>query len=290
MQTLRIRHRTEYRYHEPVTFGEHRLMFRPRDSHDLRHVSSQLTISPTAEVRWHHDVFSNSIAITEFKDAADHLTFESEVVVVHYGNEETEFPIDTYARHLPFAYSCDEVGDLARTNERHYPDPEQTVDQWAIGYLEQGNNETDKVLAAMTHAIGSSFDYVTRLEEGTQTPNETLQRRQGTCRDFALLLIEAARSLGLAARFVTGYLYDPLEETGGKGLLGTGATHAWVQVFLPGAGWIEYDPTNGIIGGANLIRVAVTRDPSQAIVVRGSYFGAPEAFKDMQVSVEVERI
>ncbi len=289
MQTLRIRHHTEYRYNQPVSFGEHRLMFRPRDSHDLRHISSELSISPSAEIRWHHDVFSNSIAIAEFKQPSDTLSLKSEVVVDHYGLEKTEFPIDERAQILPFAYSSEEVGDLARTNERHYPDPLRFIDQWARMYLVQGNYETHKVLAAITHAIGSTFEYVTRPEEGTQTPHETLQVRRGTCRDFALLMIEAARSLGLAARFVTGYLYDPQEGTADR-LLGTGATHAWAQIFLPGAGWIEYDPTNGIIGGANLIRVAVTRDPSQAIVVRGSYFGPPNAFMDMNITVDVERL
>ncbi|WP_169566802.1 transglutaminase family protein [Sneathiella limimaris] len=289
MQTLRIRHRTEYRYNRPLSFGEHRLMFRPRDSHDLRHVSSELSLSPTAEVRWHHDVFSNSIAVAEFKEPSDHLVLESTVVVEHYGLEDTEFPIDIHAQRLPFTYSADEVGDLARTHERHYPDPEDRIVDWANRCLEQGNGETEKTLSAMTQIIREEFEYVTRNEEGTQAPDETLIKQQGTCRDFALLMIEAARTLGLAARFVTGYLYDP-NKTETSGLRGAGATHAWTQVFLPGAGWIEYDPTNGIIGGTNLIRVAVTRDPSQAIVVRGTYFGMPEDFMDMQVSVTVEKI
>lgn len=289
MQTLRIRHRTEYRYKKPVTFGEHRLMFRPRDSHDLRHVSSELTLSPKAEIRWHHDVFGNSITVAEFKQPSDLLVFESTVVVDHYGRENTEFPIDTYARTLPFTYTADEVGDLARTNERHYPDPEGLINKWARDCLKIGQGETEWVLASMINKLHYSFEYVTRLEEGTQTPHQTLKTGRGTCRDFALLMIEAARSLGLAARFVTGYLYDPSEDTN-QALRGTGATHAWVQIFLPGAGWIEYDPTNGIIGGANLIRVAVTRDPSQAIVVRGSYFGDPDTFDEMDISVVVEQV
>ncbi len=289
MQTLRIRHRTEYSYHKPVKFGEHRLMFRPRDSHDLRHVSSELTISPNAEIRWHHDVFSNSITVAEFKEPAEQLILESVVVVDQYSRDEIEFPIDTYARTLPFTYTADEVGDLARTNERHYPDPEGLINKWTAECLKIGQGETEWVLVSMTNRIHHNFEYVTRPEEGTQTPHQTLKSGRGTCRDFALLMIEAARSLGLAARFVTGYLFDPSEDTS-QALRGTGATHAWAQIFLPGAGWIEYDPTNGIIGGANLIRVAVTRDPSQAIVVRGAYFGAPEDFKSMDISVIVEQI
>ena len=289
MQRMRICHRTEYRYHKPVNFGEHRLMFRPRDSHDLRLVSSKLTISPNAKIRWHHDVFGNSISVAEFKAPSDTLILESIVVVEQYTPENLEFPIDRDARTLPFTYSADEVGDLARTNERHYPDPEGLIYKFAADCLAVGQGETEWVLVSMTNKIHHNFEYVTRFEEGTQTPHQTLKSGRGTCRDFALLMIEAARLLGLAARFVTGYLYDPAEEAN-QALRGTGATHAWAQVFLPGAGWIEYDPTNGIIGSANLIRVAVTRDPSQAIVVQGSFFGDSDAFKEMDISVTVEQI
>nr|WP_234397665.1 transglutaminase family protein [Sneathiella glossodoripedis] len=286
---MRIRHRTEYNYHKPVKFGEHRLMIRPRDSHDLRHVSSELILSPTADIRWHHDVFSNSIAVVKFAEPSDKLCLQSNVVVEQYNRDDIIFPIDQYAQTLPFTYSADEVGDLARTNERHYPDPDGLINDWSMARLREAYGMTEKVLEAMTINIHQNFEYVTRLEEGTQSPHQTLLSNKGTCRDFALLMIEAARCIGLAARFVTGYLYDPAENSN-MALRGAGSTHAWAQIFLPGAGWIEYDPTNGIIGGANLIRVAVARDPSQAIVVRGSYFGDAADFKSMDVSVTVEQI
>ena len=263
-------------------------MFRPRDSHDLRHVSSKLTLSPPAEVRWYHDVFNNSIAVATFDKKADELAFESEVVVEHYGSDDPLFPIKPYASVLPFSYAFDDIADLARTNERHYPDPEQRIDRWARTCLDAGGHEVERVLAEMTRGIAAEFTYETRFEEGTKTPDETLSSKRGSCRDFALLMIEGVRSLGLAARFVTGYLYDPAQNGAGD-LRGANATHAWVQVFLPGAGWVEFDPTNGLIGGTNLIRVAVARDPSQANVVQGTYFGAPEDFIDMTVSVEVVR-
>lgn len=289
METLRIRHRTAYAYAEPVRFGEHRLMLRPRDSHDIRHVSSQLTLSPQANVRWYHDVFNNSIAVADFSKAADTLIIDSEVVVVHYGIKTLTFPIMPLAKSLPFSYAPDDITDLAGTNERHYPDLDGRVDEWARRWLDAGQGETEKVLALMTAGIRDEFTYMERNEEGTKTPMRTLSDRRGTCRDFALLMIEAARALGLAARFVTGYLYDP-DADGAHHLHGAGSTHAWVQVFLPGAGWVEFDPTNGLIGGNNLIRVAVARDPSQAIVVHGTYFGAKEAFLKMDVSVSVERL
>lgn len=284
---LTVSHKTVYRYARPVTFNEHRLMFRPRDSHDMRLLSTGLTITPNAEVRWFHDVFSNSIAIASFTEPADLLQFESEFTVVHYGLEEAEFPIEPYARTVPFSYPRQEVPDLGRTIERHYEDPEHKVDAWVRRFLSpDGWTETDALLVAMTKAIHRDFTYLTRVD-ATQTPADTLEHMAGTCRDFALLMMEAARSLGMAARFVSGYLYDPALEGAEAGIVGAGATHAWVQVYLPGAGWVEFDPTNGLVGGPNLIRVAVARDPSQAIPVQGTYQGLAEDFLDMSVEVVV---
>jgi transglutaminase-like putative cysteine protease len=100
-------------------------------------------------------------------------------------------------------------------------------------------------------------------------------------------MMEAVRSLGLAARFVSGYLCNRLPAGGGSELVGGGETHAWVQVYLPGAGWVEFDPTNGLVGGNDLIRVAVTRDPSQALPLSGTFAGAPGDFLGMSVAVEV---
>lgn len=291
MDTLSIRHRTTYRYRCPVTFGEHRLMFRPRDSHDLRHVSSTLAISPTAAVRWRYDVFGNSIAIATFGEAAQELVFESDIVVEHYGFEGAYPPMEDYARKLPFSYAFEELPDLRRSMERHHRDPQHRLDAWVRRFLADGAAaETWQVLKAVNTAIHDEFAYAERAEEGVQTPIETLERASGTCRDFALLMMEAARTLGMAARFVTGYLFDPGQAGSPHGLRGAGATHAWAMIYLPGAGWVEFDPTNGLIGGANLIRVGVARDPAQAIPVQGTYFGAAEDFIDMAVEVEVERI
>ena len=292
MPRLRIRHVTAYRYRRPVTFSEHRMMFRPRDSHDLRLIDSVLRIEPpAAEVHWMHDVFSNSIAIVTFDRQADELRFESEIEIEHYGLEDPDFAIEPYARSYPFSYSSEEVPDLGRTIERHYPDPEGAVGAWARAQLEAGGSDPDTaaLLARMTRTIHQEFSYGERETFGCQPPQETLQLRSGTCRDFALFMMEAVRSLGLAARFVSGYLYDPAldQQPDSAGLRGAGATHAWVQVYLPGAGWVEFDPTNGLVGGANLIRIGVARDPAQAVPLWGSYIGAAEDFIGMEVSVNV---
>jgi len=140
----------------------------------------------------------------------------------------------------------------------------------------------------LTCAIKESFSYERRSARGTQTPLQTLESRRGSCRDFATLMMEAARALGLAARFVTGYLYVP-DRDNGESHLGGGATHAWCQIYLPGAGWVEFDPTNGIVGSRDLIRVAVARDARQAIPLHGTYYGAAGALADMSVSVLVRK-
>lgn len=289
MTVLHLRHSTVYRYRQPVVFGEHRMMFRPRDSHDLRLIDAKLTLSPPGYIRWHHDIFNNSIAVASFDATADQLLVESEIWLEHFADHEPDFQIEPHARIFPFSYSPDEVPDLGRTRERHYPDPEHLVDEWARRFL-IGNGETSTmdVLVSITKAIQCEFSYERRFDEGTQTPVETLQLGTGSCRDYALLMMEAVRTFGLAARFVSGYLYDSsLLSNGGGELVGAGETHAWVQVYLPGAGWVEFDPTNGLVGGVNLIRVAVARDPKQAVPLSGTFEGYPGDFIDMEVKVEV---
>ncbi|WP_207479155.1 transglutaminase family protein [Arenibaculum pallidiluteum] len=294
MTRLSVRHATTYSYAKPVRLGDHRLMFRPHDSHDLRLIGTGLTITPPATaIRWLHDVFGNSVAIVCFDVETTRLEIVSTVEIELFPPERPDFPIEPYARTYPFSYSAEEVPDLARTLERHYPDPDHRVDAWAKQFVvpdgtsEGGLIDTAQLLARMTLGIKDGFTYVAREAEGTQTPVETLQLGSGTCRDFALLMMEAVRSLGFAARFVSGYLYDPAVDGAAADTVGAGATHAWVQVYLPGAGWVEFDPTNGIVGSQHLIRVAVTRDPSQAIPLAGTWFGAPSDYLGMTVSVEV---
>jgi transglutaminase-like putative cysteine protease len=283
VSTLTICHTTVYRYANPVRFGDHRLMFRPRDSHDMRLLATALDITPPATTRWYHDVFGNSIAIACFTEPGSELSFVSTITLEHYPSSLPVFVIEPYARTYPFSYSAEDIPDLGRTAERHYPDPEHQVDVWARQFVAQGGaTDTHAMLVSMTRTIQASFAYQRRAQEGTQTPVETLALGAGSCRDFALLMMEAARSLGLAARFVTGYLYDPTRQA-----VGGGETHAWVQIYLPGAGWVEFDPTNGVAGGSNLIRVAVTRDPSQAVPVSGSFTGAPGDFLGLGVDVTI---
>ena len=289
MTVLQVKHRTTYLYDKAVEFGDHRLVCRPRDSHDLRLLGTTLSIDPPASsIRWIHDVFGNSIAIATFKQAAQRLVFESGFRAEHFPTEERSLEVEGYAAKFPFSYSAQDAMDLAHNRDRHYPDPEHKLDAWAKAVLEKTpGGETLAVLTAMTREIKQQFKYAAREAVGVQPPLETLELQSGSCRDFAVFMMEAARSLGLAAHFVSGYLYDEKLIGAAGGLVGGGTTHAWVQLFLPGAGWVEFDPTNALIGGRNLIRVAVTRDASQAVPLAGSYNGKPEDFVSMTVEVEV---
>jgi len=288
MPTITVHHHTVYRYAKPVQFGEHRLMFRPRDSHDLRLLDTALSIQPAASVRWLHDVFGNSIAIAQFTEWGNELAFASTFRAETFPVSERELVLEPYAQRYPFSYSAEEIPDLGRTVERNYPDPHHAVDGWARWFVEGNRSHaTLEILIGMTQSIKQQFAYTSRDAMGTQSPVETLEKRSGSCRDFALFMMEAARSLGFAARFVSGYLYDEKLVGAAGGLVGGGATHAWVQIYLPGAGWVEFDPTNGQVGGKNLIRVAVVRDPPQAVPLSGTFTGAASDFLGMTVNVSV---
>jgi transglutaminase-like putative cysteine protease len=290
MPLLRIHHKTEYRYSRAVAFGEHRAMLRPNDSHDLRVFFIELDIKPKPKrLRWIHDAFGNSVAIASFDERADHLTFESNVVVQHKPVHAFTLTPDDPAYFYPFLYDSEEYPDLFQYVTPHYADPNGQLDAWARTFLDgQTPTRTFGILSRITHGIRNSLTYRARYEEGTQHPLDTLQSGSGTCRDYALLMIEGLRRLGIAARFVSGYLFVP--DAGGGNNIGGGATHAWVQVYLPSAGWIDFDPTNGIEGTHDLVRVAVARDPVQAIPLHGSFIGGGDAFIGMEVTVDVALI
>jgi transglutaminase-like putative cysteine protease len=287
MPILTIHHKTEYRYAHPVAFGEHRIMLLPVPGHDLRIVAHRLAIEPEPmRLRWIHDVFGNSVAIATFDERADTLTFTSTATVEHNPAEEFALTPDDPAFFYPFLYDDEEYPDLVQFVTPQYADPDGELSAWAMQFLdEDAPTPTFKILSGMTHGIRKAFGYRTRHEQGTQHPLDTLQLKSGTCRDFALLMIEALRRLGIAARFVSGYIFVPDDDADGH--VGGGNTHAWVQVYLPSAGWIEFDPTNGIVGNRDLVRVAVARDPLQAIPLHGTYLGSTDAFLDMEVNINV---
>ena len=290
VSVLTVRHVTTYAYRQPVAFGEHRMMLRPREGYDQRLLDARLRITPEpSQLRWVHDVFGNNVAVARFTGRARQLRFESVIRIDHTAQNALDYHVEDYAASYPFAYAMEEMPDLARSIERHYPDPARAVDRWARTFLRpDGPTGTLDLLTAMTHGIRQGLTYIPRHERGIQDPARTLKLGSGTCRDFAVLMIEAARSLGLAARFVSGYLYSPGREAArDSARRGGGNTHAWVRVYLPGAGWVEFDPTNGIVGNRDLIRVAVTRDPRQAVPLHGTWTGFPADNLGMTVEVSV---
>jgi transglutaminase-like putative cysteine protease len=265
------------------------MMFRPRDSYDQKLLDATMLIEPRpANLRWLHDVFGNCVAVASFEGAARELYFESNITLDHSPSNDVDTQIEDAARHYPFSYDPAEMPDLVPLIARQYP-ADEAVTQWVRQFLHAGRpTATGALLMTITRAISESFVYRRRLEKGTQTPAETLYWRQGTCRDFALLMIEAVRSLGFAARFVSGYIYVPGRDEPVR--RGGGSTHAWCQVYLPGSGWVEFDPTNGIVGSRDLIRVAVAREPGQAVPLSGTYTGAREDCTGMDVEVQVRRL
>jgi len=238
-----ITHTTHYRYAQAVALGEHRVLFRPRDSHDLRVLATDMQVTPApVDIRLIQDMYSNSVALVQPQSPATELKVVCSFSVEHTGTRALDFPMS--AREL---------------------------------------------LVDMTQFIRNSMQYRARDDQGVQTPYDTLAWQSGTCRDFATLMIEAIRQLGYAARFVSGYLYTPWLDSGDQPSLCAGATHAWVQVYLPGAGWIPFDPTNNLIGGTDLIRVGVARHATLASPVSGSWHGFPGDFLGMVVDVQVRK-
>ncbi|CAN5254626.1 transglutaminase family protein [soil metagenome] len=261
-------------------------MVRPRESYDQHLVDAQLHIDPEpADVRWLQDVFGNSVAIATFDRRAKQLVIDSRIRLQHAPADLQTVDIEHYARSYPFTYNSEDMPDLLRSIDRQHLDPRRQIDEWARSFLSApGQTDTLAMLSEMTATIRRDFTYVARHEKGTQTPIETLTKRSGTCRDYAMLMIEAVRALGFAARFVSGYVYNPSQREARRG---GGNTHAWVRVYLPGSGWVEFDPTNGIIGNRGLIRVAIARDIYQAVPISGTWAGFPGSFLDMTVGVNI---
>ncbi len=291
MDIVTVRHLTRYRYARPVAFGEHRIMFRPRASFDQHVLDYRLTITPTPDdLRYVHDVFGNCIGIARFSQQAAILSFESAVRLQHTPEYSLDFPSspELTRNSYPFAYQESDIPDLYSSMLRTHGDEGKALASWARSFLDHVDRvDAPHVLAAMTHAIHNQFDYLPRAKGAPQSPLETLRIGAGTCRDFAVLMVEAARELGLAARFVSGYLYIPSNSFSASARQGGGNTHAWVRVFLPHGGWAEYDPTNGLVGNRDLIRVAVVRDPAQAVPLSGTFIGRYEDYIGMDVNVDV---
>ncbi len=285
MVELTIRHRTVYEYAVPVRLGPHRLMLRPRESRDLRLYSYGLTLAPEAQPTWAQDVFGNAVATATFDGSSDKLTIESTADLTLDAEAWPIFSIAASAISYPFAYPTADRTNLGALAIYDDPGDKREVQQWARGFVRGEPTDTLSLLKDLSAGVTARVYYDARDEEGTQAPAETLSRGRGSCRDIAALFVEAARSLGIGGRVVSGYLYNPGQSSIGS--QGPGSTHAWAELYLPGAGWITFDPTNRSLGGANLIPVAVGRDMPEVMPVSGSFAGPADALRQMSVEVQV---
>ena len=283
MQRYKILHRTYYNYSGQVTLSPHRLLLRPREDHELRIESFALKISPSATLKWHRDVEGNSVAVATFDSLTNQLVVEAESVIQQYNEAPLDFLVADYAIQYPFLYL---PGDqFLLSPYRAHPEPETLalMNRWIANFWRTDEPiQTYTLLQRLATHIFQTLTYRVREEPGVQTAEQTLSCGTGSCRDFAFLFLKAARCLGLASRFVSGYLHAPL--LGGK----AGATHAWAEVYLPGAGWKGFDPTIGKIAGSDHITVAVARLPESVPPIAGSFFGAPNS--SLEVGVWVSRI
>lgn len=293
---FRVRHRTTYRYARPVQFDRHRAMVRPHETPDLRLLRMSVETRPQSAVRWIHDVFSNAVTVFDFAEPSDVLEVTAEFEILRTSFEDAEFRISEHAQSYPFSYADHEEIDLSPLRQPGHPDKAGAVEAFAHRFVRESGGDTWALLVAMTAAVRAELTYLRREEPGVQSPGDTLAMGSGSCRDYAELMCEAVRRLGFAARFVTGYLYDPaLDAVGGApapgaDVVGAGATHAWVQVFLPGAGWIEFDPTNGEVASGRLIRTGVGREPAQVAPLTGAYRGLAEDALGLEVAVDITMI
>ncbi|MEZ0232597.1 MAG: transglutaminase domain-containing protein [Methylophilaceae bacterium] len=283
MQRLRIKHLTEYFFAGNVMLQQHRLLIRPREGHDVRIESSMLNITPAYSIKWYRDVFDNSMALVSFLEPSNKLTIASEVVIQHYEEAPLDFFIEDYAINYPFSYAEADWADLAAFQQPVFPNDQHKVNNWLMQLgLRNGNIPTVNLLMTLNQAINRQFRYQIREEAGVQSPTYTINNGSGSCRDYTTLFIEACRCLGLASRFVSGYLHAPATE------VGNATTHAWAEVYLPGTGWKGFDPTTGQVTGTHHIAVAVARNPEAVPPVSGSFIGAavlPRLIVNVQVNL-----
>jgi transglutaminase-like putative cysteine protease len=285
MRRLQIKHVTTYQFAEAVTLLPHKLLLRPREGHDIRIESAELIIFPAHELQWQRDVYDNAVAQATFTELGSQLSIDSRVLIQHYDSQPLNFLVADYAVLFPFQYDAVELADLAPYMLAIFVQDRQPLNSWMHQFWHSGQVvETYLLLEWINKAIATGFIYQHREEPGVQSPATTLTKRTGSCRDFATLFIEACRSLGLAARFVSGYLYSPTLPWG------QGATHAWSEVYLPGAGWKGFDSTTGEVVGNDHITIAVSRHPELVPPVSGSFQAVNTQSPVMSVLVEVTEI
>jgi transglutaminase-like putative cysteine protease len=285
VKRIEIRHTTRYGFGTPVSLGHHTLLLRPREGHDLRIASSVLQILPHGVVTWRRDFYDNVLAVAEFASApCEELVIESRVEAELYDTMPLDFTVDDHALHFPFEYEVEERIALGPYLELVYSDDPSLTD-WLSPFGDlPADTETFSILDRLNHRIQADFGYEIRETEGVLAPGEMLHLGKGSCRDMAAFFVEVCRRLGIAARFVSGYVHGPATEAGGA------ASHAWAEIYLPGAGWKGFDPTSAVVVGPDHIPVAVHRHPEAVPPVAGTFTGPPGAAPELTVDVQINQL
>ena len=288
---IAVDHLTEYRYDRPVSFAEHSLYLRPRESQTLRVEQFALDCEPAGKLRWVRDCFNNVVGVVSFGLAESALlSFHTRMVFAVAEENPFDFILETRATNFPFVY--DERERVALGAFLETVDSERwRVLEWVRGRLGDLSQTRDTIafLTELNSAVHRMVAYERRDDEGVQTALETLGRGQGSCRDMAELFVAASRHLGLAARFVSGYLFEPPPPDGSAAFnRAAGSMHAWAEVYLPGAGWKGFDPTNGILTDHHFITVAVAARPHWVSPIQGRYFHDGSVRSEMRVRLSIE--
>jgi transglutaminase-like putative cysteine protease len=288
---IAVDHLTEYRYAEPVSFGEHSLYLRPRESQTIHVESFELDCRPEGTVRWMRDCFNNVVAVVSFGLAESSLlSFHCKMEFEVLEENPFDFILEARAARFPFSYDDREKSALGPYLEAEEAERWRVL-EWVRGTLGDptASRETISLLTELNSAINREIAYVARDEEGTQTANGTLELKTGSCRDMAELFVAASRHLGLAARFVSGYLYEPSGSGGAEAHnVAAGSMHAWAEVYLPGGGWRGLDPTNGLVTDHHFLPAAVGNRPDWVSPIQGRYFHRGDVASEMRVVLSVE--
>ena len=279
---LRIDHITEYRYRQSVGLTPHRLRLHPRGVPGLRILHSELRIHPGEHIlRWSLDAEGNAIGLVTFLNESDRLRIDSTLLLEQQITNPFDFLLEDRSLRLPLSYDERERQFLTPFLQSSDPESAREISLLLEPFLRgvSARDLTLDFLTAFNRAIPALFRYSLRHEPGVQTAEETITRREGTCRDFAHLFIESVRTVGLAGRYVSGYLCSS------PGSIREHHTHGWCEVYLPGAGWRGFDPTNGVLAGAHHVAVATSLLAGDIPPVEGSYCGEGDLMAAHEVKI-----